>query len=175
MRKLVLAIACLLAFTAQAQQPVPEFKNKVMFLAAGNTLEPLEMTALSQGMKSGLGSGQIFMKAEGRESSVPVDPASGKFIVKIDTDTDPEMVIRLYRFETDKKMRKIPMGSVGMGGMKNADIPTVALIFHKEQDGVYTISTRGPLSRGEYFFTVNQTMSGGMTGPEIQGFSFSVK
>lgn len=168
---LLLAASTLYSY---AQQAIPEFKNKVMVLTKNNTLENLETTTLTYGVKSGFGKGSVFLKADEPHASITYDPASGnKFIVKIAQDTDPETIVTLYNFTVEKKYRKIVTAGVGMGSAKDIDLPTAKLNFTKVQDGVYLLSTVKPLEAGEYIFMVNQPL----TGPgasEAKGQAFSV-
>ncbi|MBX2907755.1 MAG: hypothetical protein KF744_17045 [Taibaiella sp.] len=161
-------------FLANAQQAIPEFKNKVMVLTKNNTLENLETTTLTYGVKSGFGKGSVFLKADGQHASTTYDPTSGnKFIVKIVKDTDPETLVTLYNFTVEKKYRKIVTAGVGFGNAKDIELPTPKLNFTKVQDGVYIITPVKPLEPGEYIFMVDQPL----TGPgasEAKGQAFAV-
>lgn len=177
MKKVLLtAIIIVNAVTGYCQQAIPEFKNKVMVRTSGNTLEALEPTGMRYDIKGRIGKGTTYITAEGPKASVDHKPSSGNvFVVKIEPGVDPEGVITLYKFSTDKKSRKIETGSVGMGGMKNAKLPTTQLNFRKVQDGVYEILPAKTLEPGEYIFTVSQELiSGTMVAGEIKGFAFSV-
>ncbi len=175
MKKMMLA--ALLAIAAQvavAQDAIPEFKNKVMLHTKANTVENLDNTTLTRGMKGKPGKGTVFMKADGQNAAVVFDPKSGNdFIVKIEPGVDPESIVTLYVFDVDKKSRNIVTGEVGMRGSKDVVIPTVKLNFKKVQDGVYSISPVKSLGPGEYIFTVSQPVNISLA-MDVKGFAFSV-
>ena len=157
-----------------AQPPIPEFKNKVMFVNKTNTLAELESIALTLSSKAGFGKGSNYLRVDGVTSSVSHSGTpKNRFIVKIDPGTDPSTTIYLYKFEVDKKYRKILTGTVGIGGVKDGKIVTMPLTFTKVSDGVYIVSPKDQLPDGEYVFTVNNPITN-TSNQETKGFGFSV-
>ncbi len=175
MKKILFAVVlALVTQVAIAQDAIPEFKNKVMLHTKANTVENLDNTTLSRGMKGKPGKGIVFMKADGKNAAVKFDPKSGNdFIVKVEPGVDPESIVTLYIFDVEKNARNIITGEVGMRGSKDIVIPTVKLNFKKVQDGVYIITPVNPLTPGEYIFTVSQPVNLSLA-LDIKGFAFSI-
>ena len=177
MKNILLALSIAVSsFAAQAQTAIPEFKNKVMVLTKSNTLQSLEYTTLSYGLKGkygGAGS-KGYMKADGPTAGVTFNPADGNsFIVKLEPGSDPESFVTLYIFDAEKKMRKITLWVMGMGGTKDKEIPTAKLNYKKVEDGVYIMTPAQPLEEGEYIFFVNQPVNKSVSS-DIKGYAFSV-
>jgi hypothetical protein len=177
-KKLILVMSTLLANACiVTAQSIPEFKNKVSVIKE-TALSDLEQTDLSIDLNTSpfTGTSKMDMKAMGKSSPV-VTTTSSEYIVKLDSGTDPEAAVELFRFEVEKKSRKVNIGKAVMGKSTNMELPKVKLMFTKVQDGVYKITPAKPLERGEYVFVVerpNVDFMGAASRPRLKGFSFSL-
>lgn len=160
MKKLSL-LSGLLALTMHVgaqTAPIPEFKNKVMFVEADDNLSELEKTDLSTSLKIGMvGNANLKIVAKGKEAAVKhAGTTSENYIVKIEQDMDPEVAVELFKFEKSKKGRSFLVAAMAMSKDKAIDLPKAKLTFKKVIDGVYMISTKEKLEEGEYCFMINR-------------------
>jgi len=180
--RIIALIALLLPVSTFAQSTdvaVPEFKNKVMYVKKDNTLIDLDNTDLQTEMKAKLtGAGALNIKASGPASSVKrVGSPENKFIVKIDGDTDPESAVELFKFDADKKNRKITVAGYRMGSAIDVTLPKQKITFTKVQPGVWMISPVQQLEAGEYVFIINRPnidYASASSPKNIKGFCFYV-
>ncbi len=174
---LVAATALLLSATAgRAQEPVPEFKDKVMLVKEDNSIANLESTDLQSEMNSSMtGNTTVSIKAIGAASGMQLSPAA-KFIVRVEPGTDPEGAVELFQYAVEKKTRKLKVAAYSMGKAKDIELSKVRLAFSKVADGVYAIAPESALQSGEYVFIVNRPNIDIMSasGTRMKGFSFSV-
>ena len=178
----------LLSFTiwgwaANAQKyPVPADKNKVVWVRQGKKLVDLEKTDLHTAYSSTrlTGKANFSIVADGAKSAIirSGNPAD-VFIVKLDAGADPEKVIELFRFESDKDQRSIPLGEKVLGKSHAPEQEKPTLLFTKVEENVYAISPENQLDLGEYVFIVNRpktNMSSAANGrvQTFTGYCFSV-
>lgn len=175
---IVAAIALCIAFTTNAQTPVPDFKNAPMLLKGGK-LEKLEKVAAEIKQKvNGMGYGGVsqMVTIDGASSPVTAD-AKPEFVIKVDADADPETVMYLAKCLEHKKVREVEVakqsafaayGATGKSVKRNH----VKLNFEKVSDGVYKITLDEKLEEGEYAFV---SASGGAQGSMNTVYCFKTK
>jgi hypothetical protein len=176
----LLSLAVIQAKAQEPTVPAPEFKNKVMFVKKDNTLESLDNTDLSTDLKSKITGSDVFLKAMGTTASVSHSGSpKNRFIVKLDTDTDPESAVELMQFTADKTARRILVNAMASTGKaKDITLPKFKLNFTKLADGVYLITPQEQLPDGEYVFIINRpsiSVLGAAGGSQsMKGFCFFV-
>lgn len=180
MRKLLLIAGLAFAMNSSAQNAIPEFKNKVMFVQPDKTLVELDRTDMNSDLHSNFGGhSEVNLVANGKVSSIThAGTTTDKYIVKIEPGTDPSNSVELFTFEVAKKNRKILVAEMSMGKDKTVELTKVKLLFTKVADGVYEISTATKLEAGEYCFLVNRpniSIFGAANAQSIVGYCFSVK
>ncbi|GGA81535.1 hypothetical protein [Puia dinghuensis] len=133
-----------------AKGPDPEFIN-IIYFWPGDTLRLLEKTTGEMKTK---GMGFIGARGGGGSASLvingPHSPARLKaggdirFAIKLSSMTDPSSIIKLYRFDAEKRSRETPMG----GDSKH----TIDFNIQKSGDDVYILIPATRLAPGEYAF-----------------------
>ena len=174
----ILTLGLLTAATgsfAQTEIPAPEFKNKVYFVNADNTLADLDNTDMQSDMQTGMTSAKIRFRVAGKAAAIKHSGATNThYIVKLDDGIDPEAAVELFKFDTDKKSRSIIVGNVVMGSMKVIELPKQKLSFTKLANGAYLISSKEALSEGEYGFIVNRPAVSLGGGANAKTYAFEV-
>ena len=176
MKKISFLLIAITAFGtgARAQQtptggPNPQYLNTIYFWAADSLLS-LEKTTGQVKNKMryfGAGSGPSYVM-DGPRSAIRIRATSdSRFVVKLSGMMDPSSMIKLYRFEGQKKSRETSMNQ----GNKNV----VDCNVQKSGADVYILIPSAKLSPGEYGFQNMMMMNGaGSTQMSYTFFAFGV-
>lgn len=180
MKKLLLICGLFIGLQTFAQNNIPEFKNKVMFVESGTTLAELEKTDMRTSYNATEPNRlYIYIVANGKNSSIiHTGAASEKFIVKIESGIDPANVVELFKFDIIKKNRSILVVKMVVGKDKTVDLPKAKIMFKKVAEGTYEVSASAQLESGEYCFIVNRpniSALGAQSPQSLIGYCFSVK
>lgn len=179
---LLVSLFFLFCGSAIAQEtPLPEFNEVVMFLNDDNTLASLDKTDIITESKENLMRRYlVYLKAMGNNAKMDYSGSvNNRFVVNIQQGIDPDNIVELFKFDENKKNRKILLASIsgGWGATKDIQLPKQKLTFKKIKPGSYIISPESQLEAGEYVFIVNRPNISelGAGGKAIKGYCFSVK
>jgi len=166
------------AFGQKDSIPEPEFMNQVyQYDKINKKLVNLEKVNAEMKSKIKLmGGGTVVYsidgsRSEARINSEKINSENSSFMITIAGGTmmsDPSMTLKLYKLESKKSKREVPMGQYGAQGKGNSQVD---LNFKKLKEGVYEIVVSGRLEKGEYGFINMNTM--GQTG-KIPMFTFGI-
>ncbi|HXB06089.1 MAG TPA: hypothetical protein VNW04_03215 [Puia sp.] len=175
MRTSFLLLLLLPAFCARSQTtaaaatgPNPQYLNTVYYWAA-DTLQALEKT--NGELKNKIrfyGAGGASYVIDGPRSTVRIRSGTGtRFAIKLSGMMDPSQLIKLYRFDSQKKNRE----AAASQGNKNV----IDCNVQKSGADVYVLIPATALSPGEYGFQNVMMMNGaGSTRMSYTFFAFGV-
>jgi hypothetical protein len=172
MKKTLLLLITVVAFArGRAQTPAepnPQFMNTVYYWAA-DTLQALEKTNGELKNKFRIyGAGGASYVLEGPRSLMRIKAgANTRFAVKLSGMMDPSQLIKLYRFDSQKKNREAPVSQ----GNKNV----IDCNVQKSGADVFVLIPASSLPPGEYAFQNVMMMNGaGSTHMSYTFFAFGV-
>jgi hypothetical protein len=158
--------------------PEPEYMNQVyQYDKINKKLVSLEKANAEMKTKIKLmGGGAMVYSIEGAKSEAringeKINSENSSFMITVAGGTmisDPSTTLKLYKLDSKKSNREVPMGQYGASGKGNSQVD---LNFRKLKDGVYEIIVSGKLEKGEYGFLNMNAM--GQTG-KIPMFTFGL-
>jgi hypothetical protein len=174
----VLAMAVM--FAAFAETPVPDFKNQPMLLVSGKLVKLEKQSAEIKNRVHGMGYGGTTsnLHLDGGASNVR-STTKPEFLIKVDTDVDPETLFYLSLCHHSKKGREVELSKqsafagYGAGG-KSVKRFHVKLNYEKISDGIYKITVDEPLEATEEYAFVSVSQ-GSTNGSNSTAFLFGVK
>lgn len=152
---LLLIMASTIVYGQQNTYPTPDYNNTPFFY---NGKELVELDAVQYVVGSrpkGLTGAEAALYLAGTTSSVKVDKENAVFIVKLEPGVDPRTLVDLNRATVNDHSgkREFVVYQKGMFTAEGTN-PTVDISFKKVGEGVYVITSKTPLTSGEYFFSV---------------------
>ncbi|WP_276975731.1 hypothetical protein [Flavobacterium filum] len=135
--------------------PSPDYNN-TPFLYNGKELIELDAVQYVIGARpKGLTGAEAALYLNGTTSSVKVEKENAQFIVKLEVGVDPRTLMDLNKTTVNDKSgkREFVVYKKGMFTAEGTN-PTIDISFKKISDGVYLVTSKAPLTSGEYFFSV---------------------
>lgn len=172
MKKIFLLLLSIVAFArGRAQttaEPNPQFMNTVYYWVA-DSLQALEKTNGELKNKFRIyGAGGASYVLDGPRSMMRIKAgANTRFAVKLGGMMDPSQMIKLYRFDSQKKSREAAVSQ----GNKNV----IDCNVRKSGADVFVLIPAAPLQPGEYAFQNVMMMNGaGSTHMSYTFFAFGI-
>ncbi len=178
MKKLIFLLMMMPFGVLNAQNLVPEFKNQPAAIDGDKMVKLEKVSAEVKQKINGMGYGGTSQNIQIDLPSSPVRLSSNpEFLLKVDSDTDPETVFYLAICLKAKKVRSVEVAKTsafaayGATG-KSAKRFHVELTYEKVGDGVYKIKVNEALKAGEEYAFVMK--SSGASGQISNVFCFGV-
>ena len=175
-----LALGILLLPLASIGQdlPEPDYNDQPYYLESNNTLSKVERGEASVEAKiKGMGYGgyeMMYTLEEAKSEKRLTRENDFKFIVKLDTDEDPEEIISVSKATIKKGRRLFKMMSRTMTGKnRKSEAPKIKVTVNKVRDNIFEIVLPSDLEPGEYAFMPFDTQK--LNGSVGVGYSATVK
>lgn len=156
MKSLIAFFLIAFSITVNAQTyPTPDYNNTPFFYNGKELVELDAVQYVIGARPKGLTGAEAALYLNGTTSSVKVEKNAAEFIVKLEVGVDPRTLMDLNKTTVNEKSgkREFVVYKKGMFTAEGTN-PTIDISFKKISDGIYLVTSKSPLTSGEYFFSV---------------------